>query len=637
MSLRNAGLVIREARLKAGLTQEQLSDGICRLKSLSRIETGVLGVSPSTFEALMERAGSNTKASPIFANRTDFNCFYSLKRAHFFWDYWQLRSAYDELEKIEKMNWANNKYYYQEWLLLHCKIQLRSGCGSHRQNYDTITDAISISIPDFHYDEINKMLLSVTEIELFIALAHEAFYINELDICVDICSQISTYLTNSALSFYEKEQLLAENAIVYSKYLLAIKDFNAAYKMADFHRLRMINSMNDVFLRELTFITGICIYYNGEVDKAAEVFNTIIYSSHVIESCYTTICLNYIKTLSKLTLSKNLLELPVIPLEHFIPKHLSEIYYSFGDGSYDLESPDTLSLGRLIKAFRTEQRISQNILCKGLCSKSKLSKIENDTLQPEIALTQALLQRLGINDKVFSFLGNSHESQLYELREKAIHTKTTARKQNMEYINSLEELMNTKDKLYKQYVEFLKSSYIKENDKKIEQLLNAIYISMPDFNIEQILDYRLSWLELTILNNLSAAYSDSSTPSIGIQYFYNILQYLDFNNIDILFRKTISGITTMMLFKHLYSQKRYSEMLEKKYLLSFSASCISHDTVTLSNVYAHFCQALGECGYIEELVINAHYSLACYKLYENNEKIALIQKFIKEDFNIDIS
>ena len=160
---------------------------------------------------------------------------------------------------------------------------------------------------------------------------------------------------------------------------------------------------------------------------------------------------------------------------------------------------------------------------------------------------------------------------------------------------------------------------------------------MPDFNIEQILDYRLSWLELTILNNLSAAYSDSSTPSIGIQYFYNILQYLDFNNIDILFRKTISGITTMMLFKHLYSQKRYSEMLEKKYLLSFSASCISHDTVTLSNVYAHFCQALGECGYIEELVINAHYSLACYKLYETNEKIALIQKFIKEDFNIDIS
>ena len=119
MSLRNAGLVIREARLKAGLTQEQLSDGICRLKSLSRIETGVLGVSPSTFEALMERAGSNTKASPIFANRTDFNCFYSLKRAHFFWDYWQLRSAYDELEKIEKMNWANNKDYYQEWLLLH--------------------------------------------------------------------------------------------------------------------------------------------------------------------------------------------------------------------------------------------------------------------------------------------------------------------------------------------------------------------------------------------------------------------------------------------------------------------------------------------------------------------------------------
>ena len=48
MSVRNAGKAIQEARKKAGLTQEQLSDGICSVLSLSRIENCSAGVSPST-------------------------------------------------------------------------------------------------------------------------------------------------------------------------------------------------------------------------------------------------------------------------------------------------------------------------------------------------------------------------------------------------------------------------------------------------------------------------------------------------------------------------------------------------------------------------------------------------------------
>ena len=113
MSAQNAGLIIREARQKAGLSQEQLSEGVCTPLSLSRIENGSAGVSPSTFQALMAHAGVNCEAFPAFANRADFDCFYSLKRARFFLDSWQLTEAYTELEKIETMNWADNKFHYQ--------------------------------------------------------------------------------------------------------------------------------------------------------------------------------------------------------------------------------------------------------------------------------------------------------------------------------------------------------------------------------------------------------------------------------------------------------------------------------------------------------------------------------------------
>ena len=639
MSIRNAGQIIREARLKAGLTQEQLSEGICSLNSLSRIELGSLGVSPSTFHTLMAHAGVSAEVLPIFANRQDFDCFYSLKRAHFFWDYWQLDATYDELNKIENMHWANNKYYYQEWLLLHCKLQNRSGCGDHKLIYDTLLEAIHISRPKFNVNEIkiNEMLLSITEIELFIALAHESFYNNELSICNIICSQISTYLESSSFASYEKEALLAENAVVYAKYLLAIKDYERAYETADHFRLLMMNMMNNIFLRDLTFLTAISLYYHNKTTEAMELFKATIYTLHATGSCYATTCLNYIKTLSKLHIPDDLLKLPTIPFKSFkLPKiEILDDISSLGNGIYSLDSANVLTLGRLIRELRTDQKISQSVLCNGLCSKSKLSKIENNTLQPEIYLSQALLQRLGINDTIFTFFGSNHESQLYFLQRKLSTSKLSEKEKNLEYIKKLKKLITTNDILYKQYALFIEASYITDKNLKISQLNIALSITLPEFDINKILDYRLSWLELTILTNLSAAYCDNTSVSQGIQYFYKILEYLNVNNIDILSSKRIMSITITMLFRRLYRTKRFSEMLELQSSLHSSVS-VHYDIYSLANIYAHYCQALGECGQFEDMALYAHYSLSCYKLYNNSKIMNLLQKSILEDFNIYI-
>lgn len=49
-------------------------------------------------------------------------------------------------------------------------------------------------------------------------------------------------------------------------------------------------------------------------------------------------------------------------------------------------------------------------------------KIENDTLQPDIFLTEALLQRLGRSERGFTFWGSERESKIYELKFKLMHT-----------------------------------------------------------------------------------------------------------------------------------------------------------------------------------------------------------------------
>ena len=84
MGIRNAGTIIKEARLRAGLTQEQMSFGICSLVSLCNIENGKLGVSSSTFQALMKRAGEPSAAYPLFKNRKDFDAYMLLKNVRLY-------------------------------------------------------------------------------------------------------------------------------------------------------------------------------------------------------------------------------------------------------------------------------------------------------------------------------------------------------------------------------------------------------------------------------------------------------------------------------------------------------------------------------------------------------------------------
>ena len=451
MSTQSAGLAIREARLKAGLSQEKLSEGICSALSLSRIENGTAGVSPATFQALMAHAGAPCEAFPIFANRNDFDCFYSLKRVKFYVDSWQLKEAYEELEKIEKWGFANNKFYYQEWLLLHSRLQHRSGMGDHSQIHDMLLHAIHISRPDIDFMDFRSLLLSINEIELLIYYAQEELYIGKPEICLSICAQLSSYLENSKLNFLEKDRLLIENAVVYSKYLLAIRDYDQVVAVTTTQRNKLVTNSDDTSRFELAFLLGLGHYYRNEHEKAVPFFKAVFYSAHSIGSCYATICANYLFSEFEITIHNDIENISTIALTAF-PHKKNIDTVGLSDGTYDLFSPDIITIGRLIRELRVEQCISQQTLCQGLCSKSKLSKIENNTLQPSAILAETLLQRLGISERVFTFYDSTKEATLYELRARTALIPLNEKEQILELLTKMENLLTKDDILYQQSI-----------------------------------------------------------------------------------------------------------------------------------------------------------------------------------------
>lgn len=633
MSVRNAGKAIQEARKKAGLTQEQLSDGICSVLSLSRIENCSAGVSPSTFRALMSRAGVECETYPVFADRTDFDCFYTLKRARFYLEAWQFQDAYDQLCSVQNMNWADNRFYYQEWLLLQYQILFHNHSCPHEKLYALLKEAILISCPDINTDRIASQLLSTIEIELLIAIAQENLYLNHPEQSGYLCAQIENYLTNSQLTSLEKERLLAQNAIVYTKYLLAVKDYATALKKSDHYRHQMVLNNENSLLFELTFLTALGYFYTNDKEQFFTLFQTVFYSSHALNSCYATTVRDYVRSVLGVTLNTDMEACPDIPYQQYpMPETKDTVHLH--DGIFNADSNSIMYFGDLIRELRQEQKLSQQIVCQGLCSKSKLSKIENNYLQPDIALAEALLQRLGISERVFTFWGSEDEQEInlykFRMRTKVYRTPSS----NKDFLEKLERLISPSDKLNQQYLYLQKLQFVENPKEKLVMAYKALSITLPDFNYAQITNYRLSWVELTLLNHICII-EDSLDASYNCFIKFNyILEYIKQSSPDMIYKCSFHPITLCFFIKSLYMQKHYSELLSLK--SAFADCTLYHSISFLGNIFGFYCQVLGEYHNLNGAKLYAYYACSTLTLTELYKNCSALKSFLSADFHLKI-
>lgn len=632
MAVRNAGKIIREARLKAGLTQEQMSEDICSVLTLSRIENNSAGVSPSLFQALMSRAGAPRNIFPVFPNRKDFDCFYTLKRARLYLESWQLQEAYDELLKVKNADFSNNKFHYQEWLYLQGCLQSRSGSCEHQLIYEIFISALNITKPNIDFSDLSNELFSDIELELLIEISNELLYLSQSDLSYIICSQLESYINNAELSFIERDRLLSRNAIARTKYLLYTHDYNKALETINEYRHLMVVNSENASLLELNFWTAMSYYYCGNIEKAHQMFNDTFYSAHAIESCYATTCLKFVSENTSIVIDDYIKSLPSIDCKTFKYEKITDSL-SLSDGTYDLFSPDVLTLGRLIYVLRKEQNISQAVLCQGLCSKSKLSKIENDQLQPDIFLSEALLQRLGVSERVFSFWGNSNYKILYELKSKILNSKLTSLKEQFALLKQFKELLSENNNILLQFYYALSYDFLDESERRIATLQNALNLTLPDFDILNINNYRLSLIELGIIGNIAYEYREIS-PSKSNLYFSKLLEYRNLSSVNIMFQSLVYPIFIYKYAHSLYHQKYY---LQLSNLYTFSvARILKIHLDSLGFFTLFFVQALGECNDYKKAFYYGKCAASIERMLELHSNALSIASTLKSDFDIEI-
>ena len=634
MSIQNTGTTIRLARKEAGLTQEKLSEGICSVTMLSQVENGARGISSSAFEALMTRAGKSVKAIPCFTNRDDFDCFYSLKKAHFYISCWQFQNAYRELEFVESLHWANSKLHYAEWLLLHAKIQFYSGQGNHEHNYHMLLECLSVTNPQLSVSDFASRLLSLIEIETVIMIAHESLYTNHAESSYRICTQLIQYIEHSHFSNMDKTRLLAETNIILAKYYLSKKQYEFILPTIEFHRKEMALLHMDMPLLQLTFLNALCLYHLGRQDDALHFFKVTLYSAHCIGSYYYTICVHYIQDNLKALCTDELFPLDDIPSQHYPEKSLVDAS-TFSDGTYDLHSSSALTIGRLIREMRKEQNLSQQVLCQGLCSKAKLSKIESDKQQASILLIEALLQRLGISERYFTFWGSDRENEFHDLKFKAIHFQQLRADDLKKYLQRMEELTTEEDILQKQFIQLRKAFFCPTPEERLSLLFEALHYTLPDFDISRIHEYRLSWAELTALNVISKIYAETSDGIKSIYYFTQLCDYYKMTVHDVLLRSNTYCGTRNMYCYSLYKLKHYSSILH-----TFGSSfddLYGSSILSFGSFLFYYSQAQGECNHIDKAELYGYYACAMEYLMCIDANADGLKQYLYDDFSISLN
>lgn len=189
-------------------------------------------------------------------------------------------------------------------------------------------------------------------------------------------------------------------------------------------------------------------------------------------------------------------------------------------------------IGSVIKDTRERNGISQDTLCRGLCSRTFLARVEAGERECEKILTDAFLQRAGVAADRFSYMADPEEQVVLICREKmydAVEKNNVAwaKKAFIRY----KKLTAQKNKLHGQILLYYQAVLDWQNRKPMdgimEMLDEAWEISHPG-ELMFVNDGKvLSLTELSIAMMRARAIEDSGDGQAAKHCYERLLQYMD--------------------------------------------------------------------------------------------------------------
>ncbi len=308
-------------------------------------------------------------------------------------------------------------------------------------------------------------------------------------------------------------------------------------------------------------------------------------------------------------------------------------------------------LGEYIRYRRLELGLTQEQLCEGICEPITISRLETGKQNPTKNTITALLQRLGLPDDRYVALLSSRETELDALQKELVSyniqyqsalepEKSQIQAQAYEKLRQLEALAEEGDTLTKQLI--LRSRVLlgKEGgspyslDEQLELLMDAIRLTVPRFDPEEIGRSLYSLDEVKVINQIAGVYTEKGQHRIAAEILGQLLKYIQKH-----YQNILQSAGHLPLVAHNYARvlqlcKRYEEAIEIAQLGRESCVKFGHYLVLpgLLHTMAICYHEIGQYEQSKELFYQAYY---LYKAVDDKSGAVLLQADAKKYENIE--
>lgn len=308
-------------------------------------------------------------------------------------------------------------------------------------------------------------------------------------------------------------------------------------------------------------------------------------------------------------------------------------------------------LGEVIRQRRLELGLTQEALCEGICEPMTISRFENGRQTPSRNRVKALLQRLGLPDDRFFGLLSAKELEISNLEKEIIschvrfaratpEEKNIIREEAFAKHRELEGVIDKDDTLSRQLI--LRSKYLlgTENgpyslDEGLSLLLEAMHLTSPNFDLDQIGRGLYMENEIKLINNMANCYIRAGRHYDAIDILKPLLRYLKTHMKNIPPDRAQIPMVAFNYARELEIVNRFDDAIE---IAEYARKiCINYGVYTsLSGVLMILAEChyhMGEHERSVELYRQAYY---LFKIIEDEDNLAIIKVEAKEFLGLEL-
>lgn len=194
-------------------------------------------------------------------------------------------------------------------------------------------------------------------------------------------------------------------------------------------------------------------------------------------------------------------------------------------------------LGDIVRMTRKSLSITQEQLCEDICSVETLSRIETGRQNPSRNVYELLMERMGrIRERAYSMLSVSDFKILEKMRQFEACIQACDYHRAEYTLEDIKRMLGgtTLDRQFVIRAESLVSYRLKRisTEEFLTQLQNAIRITIPRCDEISLSNWPLTFNEVTILLNMSTAYSENEEYDKGIEVLEEVYSALKQSYID---------------------------------------------------------------------------------------------------------